>query len=311
MQGMVKTLVRRIVFIVILTALVLTGLFVLSDPTFRYPRLGVQLSRPLEKLAGKDAITVMVSLDTGREILAEDEPGDEPAIQDNFTLLMILSEEVQLKSESANVLYKVAEMQSEQWAWKKAELNKLQARTQVFPRNLPTTPVITVPKSSELAESDVWTPLLMTLWPKFPEGFLKAPQTSWSEQFSYTEKTAMGGDPVKINCQLVYRLENFQNTKFGVYANVFYLGTLSAASGQDPSLKVEGTMKGYCLVEPETGRVSGGEYRIAQKVMVKKPNLPILRTNTFQGLRFWRPKFHQGMGKPVPGASVTPQVAAP
>ena len=309
MKGMVKRWVRRVVLIVLLTALVLVGLFVLSDPTFRYPRLGVQLSRPLEKLAGTDPITVMVSLDTGTEILTEDKLSEEPAVQDTFNLLMVLTEEVQPKSESANVLYKVAEMQSEQWAWKKAELNKLQARVQAFPRNLPTTPVITVPKMSELAESDVWTPLIMTLWPKLPEGFLKAPRTSWSDQFSYTEKTALGGDPVKINCQLVYRLENFQNTNFGVYANVFYLGTFSAASGQDPSLKVEGTMKGYCLVEPETGRVSGGEYRIEQRVMVQKPNLPVLRTTTFQGLRFWRPKFHQKMAKPAPGGAVTPNVA--
>lgn len=306
MNCMVKRRVRRVALIVILTALVLTGLFVLSDPTFRYPRLGVQLSRPLEKLAGTDPITVMVSLDTGTEIVSEEKTGEEPAIQDTFNLLMVLTEEVQPKSESANVLYKVAEMQSEQWAWKKAELNKLQARVQAFPRNLPTTPVITVPQVSELAESDVWTPLIMTLWPKLPEGFLKAPRTSWSDQFSYTEKTALGGDPVKINCQLVYRLENFQNTNYGVYANVFYLGTFSAASGQDPSLKVEGTMKGYCLVEPETGRVSGGEYRIEQRVMVQKPNLPILRTTTFQGLRFWRPKFHQTMAKPAPGGAVTP-----
>ena len=309
MAGMVESQVRRIAIIVVLTALVLTGLFILSDPTFRYPYLGVQLSRPLEKLAGKDPITVMVSLDTGTEILTSDKLGDDPTVQDTFNLLMILSEEVQPKTESADVLYKVEEMQSEQWAWQKAEINKLQARAQIFPHNLATTPVLTFPKASELAESDVWTPLVMTLWPKFPEGFLKAPKTSWSDQFSYTEKTPVGGDPVKINCQLVYRLENFQNKKIGVYANVFYLGTLSAASGQDPSLKVEGTMKGYCLVEPDTGRVSGGEYRIEQKVMVAKPNLPVLRTTTFQGLRFWRPKFHQGMAKPAPGASVTPKPA--
>lgn len=305
---MVKAQVRRIVMILAVTALILTGLFVLCDPTFRYPLVGVKLSRPLDKLAGTDPITVMASVDTGTEIVSTDELGEEPTVQDSFNLLMILSEEVAPQSESANVLYKVAEMQSEQWAWKKAEINKLQARTEIFPQGLATTPNLTVPKASELAESDVWTPLVMSLWPKLPQGFVKAGKTSWSEQFSYSEKTPLGNDPVKINCQLVYRLENFQNTKHGVYANVFYLGTLSAASGQDPDLKVEGTMKGYSLLEPETGRVSGGEYRIVQKVMVQKPNLPVLRTTTFQGMRFWRPKFHQGMAQPAPGTAGTPNV---
>lgn len=294
---------RRIIPILVLVALVLVAGFVVSDPTFRYPRLGVQFSRSLPDLAGKDPITMMVSLDTGTEILNEDQLQDEPTAQDSFNLLMILSEEVQPKSESANVLYKVEEMQSEQWAWKKAELNKLQARIQVFPQALATSPVITVPKPHELAEADVWTPFTMALWPKLPDGFQKAQKSSWSEQFSYTEKSPLGGDPVKVNCQMVYRLDKFLNTNYGVYANLTMLGTLSAASGQDPSIKVEGTFKGFCMLDPESGRVSGGEYRVEQQVLIQQPGLPIARTTTFQGVRFWRPKFHQGMQGPAPAAT--------
>jgi hypothetical protein len=302
--------VRRIVPILILVAVILIGAFVVSDPTFRYPRMGVKLSRSLEGLAGKDLITMQVSLDTGTELLTEDQLREEPSIQDSFTLLMILSEEIQPKSESANVMYKVEEMQSEQWAWKKAELNKLQARTQIFPRALATTPVMTVPKPHELAESDVWTPFVMAMWPKLPEGFQKAGKSSWSDQYSYTEKNPLGGDPIKVNCQQVYRLDKFINTNSGVYANLIVLGTLQAASGQDPSLKVEGTFKGFCLLDPETGRVSSGEYRMEQRVMVQKPNLPIARTTTFQGVRYWRPKFHQGMKAPAPGPAATPGASA-
>jgi hypothetical protein len=295
--------VRRIVLILIVTAAVLTGAFVISDPTFRYPHFGVRLSRPLAGLKGRDAITMQVSLDTGTEILAADQLSSEPAIQDSFNLLMILSEDVQPKTESAAVVYKVEEMQSEQWAWKKAQLNKLQARTEVSARDLPSTPAITVPQTSELAESDVWTPFVMTLWPKVPEGLRKTGAT-WTDQFSYTEKTPLAGDPVKINCNLAYRLDNFVNTDYGVYVNVLVLGTLSAASGQDPSLQVNGTFKGFCLIDPEAGRVSSGEYRLEQQVMVKKPNLPVARTTTFQGVRFWRPKFHKAPAAPRPG--VTP-----
>jgi hypothetical protein len=298
--------VRRIVPILILVALVLIGGFIISDPTFRYPRLGVQLSRSLEDLAGRDPITMQVSLDTGTELLTEDQLGEEPAIQDSFTLLMILSEDVQPKAESASVLYKVEEMQSEQWAWKKAELNKLQARTQIFARALATAPVVTVPKPHELAEGDVWAPFVMSLWPKLPEGFQKAGKASWSDQYSYTEKSPLNGDAIKVNCQLVYRLDKFLNTNYGLYANLVVLGTLSAASGQDPSIKVEGTFKGFSMIDPETGRVAGGEYRLEQRVMVQQPNLPIARTTTFQGVRYWRPKFHQGMQGPSSLPAATP-----
>ena len=305
---------KRILLTVILTAAVLILGFVVADPTFRWPYIGVELGRPLAGLAGKDPITVQVSLDTGTEFLPEEQLGEEPAVQDTFTLLLILSEDVQPKTESANVLYKVEEMQSEQWAWKKAELNKLQARTQVFPQALATTPVITVPKPHELAEADVWTPLVMSLWPKLPEGMQKAGKSNWSDQFSYEEKNPFGGEPIKVNCQLVYRLDRFLNTKYGVFANLSVLGTLSAASGQDPSLKVTGTFKGFCLIDPETGRVSGGEYRVEQQVLVRQPGLPVARTTTYQGVRYWRPKFHQGMNGPapntIPGATATPGATA-
>lgn len=301
---------RKIIPILILVALVLIAGFVVSDPTFRYPRLGVGLSRPLEGLAGKDPITMQVSLETGTEVLAEDQLAEEPVVQDSFTLLLILSEEVQPKSESAEVRYKVEEMQSEQWAWKKAELNKLQARTQAFPRALPTTPVVTVPKTHELAESDVWTPFVMSLWPKLPEGFQKAGKSSWSDQFSYTEKNPLGGEPVKINCQMVYRMDKFINTNHGVYANLLLLGSLQAASGQDPSLRVTGTFKGFALLDPETGRVASGEYRIEQQVLVAQPGLPVARTTTFQGVRFWRPKFSQNVKGPAPVPGTTPAATA-
>lgn len=294
---------RRIVAILLLVTAVLVAAFIVSDPTFRYPRFGVGLTRSLPKLQGKDPITMQVSLDTGTEVLGEGHHDEEPAIQDSFTLLMILSEDVQTQGNSANVVYKVEEMQSEQWAWKKAELNKLQARTQIFPQALATTPSISVPKPHELAESDVWTPVVMALWPKLPEGMQKAGRSSWNDQFSYLEKNPLGGDEIKVNCQLVYRLEKFLNTNYGLYANVLTLGTLTAASGQDPSVKVTGTVKGFLMLDPETGRVAGGEYRIEQQVMVQKPNLPTVRTSTYQGVRYWRPKFHQGM--PAPAAIPT------
>lgn len=297
---------RRIIAILLVVTVISVAAFVLSDPTFRYPRMGVQLSRSLEKLESKDLITMQVSLDTGTEVLGQDQLSEEPAIQDSFTLLMILSEDVQAATGSANVVYKVEEMQSEQWAWKKAELNKLQARTQVFPRALATTPNMSVPKPHELAELDVWTPLVMSLWPKLPEGFQKAGRSSWNEQFSYTEKNPLGGEPVKVNCQMVYRLDKFLNTNYGVYANVLTLGTLTAASGQDPSVKVKGTVKGFLMLDPETGRVSGGEYRVEQQILHEKPNMPILRTSTFQGVRYWRPKFHQGAQGPAPIPASTP-----
>lgn len=297
---------RKILPILILVALVLIAGFIVSDPTFRYPRLGVQLHRPLEGLAGKDPITMQVSLETGTELLTEDQLGEEPAVQDTFTLLLILSEDVQPRSESANVLYKVEEMQSEQWAWKKAELNKLQARTQAFPKALATTPVVSVPKPHELAESDVWTPFVMSLWPKLPEGYQKAGKSSWSDQFSYTEKHPLGGEPIKVNCQMVYRMDKFINTNHGVYANILLLGTLQAASGQDPSVKVNGTFKGFALLDPETGRVASGEYRIEQQVLVAQLNLPIARTATFQGVRFWRPRFSQNVKGPAPTLGETP-----
>lgn len=288
----------------------MVGGFILSDPTFRYPRLGVSLERDLAALAGKDPLTLQVSLDTGVELLPEEQLSEEPAIQDSFTLLLILSEELQARTDTADVLYKVEEMQSEQWAWKKAELNKLQARTQVSSRALPSAPLITVPKAHELAEQDVWAPVVLSLWPKLPTGLQKAGRSSWSDQFRYEEKSPLGGQPVSVSCQLVYRLDKFVNTSHGVYANLLVLGTLSATPGQDPTIAVEGTFKGFVLVDPETGRTVGGEHRLEQQVLIRKPGLPVARATTFVGARYWRPRFHQASpGQTMPSAASTPQEA--
>lgn len=302
---------KRILLVLLLVTAVSTAIFVLSDPVYRYPYWGVKLSRNLNKLAGKDLITVQISLDSGTDLIPAEELSSEPAIQDNFNLLLILSENTEPKSESASVLYKVEEMQSEQWAWKKAELNKLQIRSQATARQLPTKPIISIPHSSRLTEEDVWTPFVTSLWPKLPDGLLKAGKTSWSDRYSFGYKNPLGGKPIEINCQLVYRLDNFINTNQGIFANVTALGTLSTAAGQDPTLSVKGVFKGYSMIDPASGRVNGGEYRIEQQVMVQKPNLPVARTTTFQGVRYWRPKFDKEMKSnpasvPIPQATSKP-----
>lgn len=294
---------RRIIVILVLASALLTGIFVFSDPVYRYPYFGVHLERELAALTGKSMLTVQVSLDTGTDIVPEEELSSEPALQDNFNLLLIFSEDVQPKTESASVLYKVEEMQSEQWAWKKAELNKLQLRTDIAPRGLPTAPQITIPHPSRLADSDVWTPFVCAVWPKFPSGLLKAGKAHWSDRIAYEQQGPLGHS-VKIQAQLVYRLDGFVNTSHGVFANVGVLGTLSVAPGQDPSLSVTGTLKGYALIDPQTGRTSGGDYRVEQRILAHKPGLPVARAATYQGIRFWRPSFDKAL-------AAQPNTAAP
>ena len=114
---------RKILAILVVTAAVLVLVAALADPTIRYPILGVSLSRDLQALNGSDPMTVMLSVETGTEVLPEEQLSEEPAVQDEYTLLMILREEFKAQSESAAVSYEVEEMESEQWAWKEAKLN--------------------------------------------------------------------------------------------------------------------------------------------------------------------------------------------
>jgi len=285
--------VRKILAILAVTAAVLVALAALADPTIRYPFIGVQLERELSSLEGEDPVTVMLSVETGIELLPEEQLGEEPVVQDEYTLLMILRENVQAQEQSANVTYDVEEMESEQWAWKEAELNKLKARTQIFPSQVALTPTLTFPKQSVMATNEVWTPLITAIWPELPDGFQKAGKSSWQEQLSFMENHPMTGQPTKVNCNLVYRLDQFVNTDRGVLATVLLLGTFTEGSEVDPDVEVRGTLKGFTLVEPDTGRAYGGEYRIEERFMVKKPGLPVLRKTTYQGARFWRPMFYQ------------------
>lgn len=269
----------------------MVGTAYLLDPTKRYPLMGVQLERDLEALAGDDVIAVMVGLDQGVEVLPEASLGDEPAIQDSFELFMLLKEQNQAQTQGAAVKYSIDQMESEQWAWQEAQLDKLEARTQVFPRGLPNPPKITVPEKSALAQSDVWAPFMTFIWPKLSSGFLKAGKSSWTDQYTYDVPGPAPGQTITVNLKVVYRLENFVNTSHGVYATVTSLGTLSEAAGQDASFEVKGMVKGFSLVEPGTGRTSSGEYRLEQELRVKQAHLPVMRKTTYQAVKFWRPMF--------------------
>jgi hypothetical protein len=302
--------VRKILAILALTAAVLIAIAALADPTIRYPYIGVSLIRDLDALQGTDPVTVMLSVETGVELLSEDQLSEEPVVQDQYSLLMVLREEVKAQEESANVTYDVEEMESEQWAWKEAELNKLKARTQVFPTGIALAPTLTFPKESVMATSEVWTPLIASFWPELPGGFQRAGKSSWQEQLSYTQAHPITGSPTKINCNLVYRLDKFVNTDRGVLANVLVLGSFAEGSESDPSVEVRGTLKGFTLIEPDTGRAYGGEYRVEERFLVKKPGLPVLRKTTYQGARFWRPMFYkmsqQKMEAEVPSPGPSP-----
>ena len=58
-------------------------------------------------------------------------------------------------------------------------------------------------------------------------------------------------------------------------------------------MEVRGTIKGFVLIEPSSGRAYGGEYRIEEQFMIKQPDLPVLRKTTYQGAKFWRPMFYK------------------
>ena len=148
---------RKIVLILLLSTVVLVALAALADPTIRYPYIGVTLERDLSALEGEDPVTVMLSVETGMEILSEDQLEEEPVVQDDYTLLMILREEIKPQNETATVTYDVEEMESEQWAWKEAKLNEVKARTQVSPSELAPAPQLTVPSNSIMASQRVWT----------------------------------------------------------------------------------------------------------------------------------------------------------
>lgn len=284
---------KKILAILLLTAAVLIALAALSDPTIRYPFMGVQLERDLDALSGTDPMTVMLSVETGTELLPEDELTADPAIQDEYTLLMILREDFQAQQKSAAVNYSVEEMQSEQWAWKEAKLKELKAATLVYPDALADPPKLTVEKESLMASSEVWTPLITSFWPKLPTGFQKAGKSTWQEQLSVQEKSPLNDELIKVNYNLVYKLDKFVDTNQGLLANIVIVGSITEGSEVNETIEVRGTFKGFVLIEPATGRAYGGEYRIDEKFMVKQPGLPVLRRSTFQGARFWRPMFYK------------------
>lgn len=292
---------RKIVLILLLSTVVLVALAALADPTIRYPYIGVTLERDLSALEGEDPVTVMLSVETGMEILSEDQLEEEPVVQDDYTLLMILREEIKPQNETAAVTYDVEEMESEQWAWKEAKLNEVKARTQVSPSELAPAPQLTVPSNSIMASQRVWTPLITTFWPKLPSGLQKAGKSNWQEQLSFEETHPLTNQPVKVNYNLVYRLDKFVNTERGILANVLILGSISEGSEVDPSVEVRGTFKGFVLLEPDTGRAYGGEYRVEERFMVKQHGA-VVRKTTFQGARFWRPMFYK-MSQQQPTAS--------
>lgn len=310
--GNVVAGVRKILAILFVTALILVGVAALMDPTIRYPILGVSFSRDLQALNGSDPLTVMLSVETGLEMLPEEELAEEPAVQDNYNLLVILREEFQAQSESATVMYGVEEMESEQWAWKEAKLKELKARTEVSALGVAKAPAITVPKKSTMASNEVWTPLILSFWPKLPEGLQRAGAT-WQEQVPFEENEPLTGKPIKVNYNLVYKLDKFINTDNGVLANLIVVGSIDESTEVSERIDVRGTYKGYILVEPESGRVYGGEYRIEERIAVKQPNLPVLRKVTYQGARFWRPMFYKMSQHQLTGgeAPTAPPEAAP
>jgi len=111
------------------------------------------------------------------------------------------------------------------------------------------------------------------------------------------------GEPVKVNYNLVYKLDKFVNTDRGVLVNLIVLGSIAEGSDVDPSVEVRGTYKGFVLLEPETGRAYGGEYRIEERFHVKQPGLPVLRKTTYQGAKFWRPMFYKMSQQKVKGTA--------
>lgn len=283
----------------------------LADPTIRYPYIGVNLGRDLEALQGTDPVTVMLSVETGTELVSEEElDTQEPVTQDEYSLFMILREKLEAQSKSAEVRYEVERMESEQWAWREAELNKLTAQTQVFPNALAKPPKLQYPKKSVLATNEVWTPLLSAFWPKLPSGMQKAGRSTWQEQLTIKEKHPLSGELTKVNYNLVYRLEKFVNTGRGLLASVLFVGSITEGSEVDSTVEVRGTVKGFTLIEPETGRAYGGEYRIEERFMVRQPGLPVLRKTTYQGARFWRPMFYKMAKQQVPQDGQIPQPSA-
>ncbi len=309
--GVNQLLVKRILLILLGTAVLLTGLAVLSDATFRYPWFGVELLRDLSALEGEDSLAVMVSVDAGLEMVAEEDLHEEPSVQDSYTLLILMKEKLIQQKKSATVIYNVEQMESEQWAWQQARLDKLSIRSEVFPSQLPLNPQLTVPQPHELTRPTVWAPWLVTLWPKFPSGMQKAGRSSWSEQFSILESDPVTGEPFPVSLKLVYQLRNFQNTSEGVLANVFIVGTYGLGAESSENREVTGLYKGFVLVDPSTGRVTGGEYRTEQVVAVRQPGLPVVRKAVYQGVRFWRPKYMQKGLSPIVEAFQDDEVPRP
>ena len=81
---------RKVITIVLASAILMIAIAALMDPTVRYPYFGVKLNRDIAVLEGSDPITVMISVETGKELLSEEALTEDPAIQDEYTLLMIL-----------------------------------------------------------------------------------------------------------------------------------------------------------------------------------------------------------------------------
>ena len=67
----------KIIMILLASAAVLVALAALADPTIRYPYIGVTLQRDLAALEGTGPVTVMLSAETGTEILTEEQLSEE------------------------------------------------------------------------------------------------------------------------------------------------------------------------------------------------------------------------------------------
>ncbi len=293
---------KRILLILVSVALLLIGLAVLTDPTFRYPWFGVLLERDLTKLQGEEPIALMLSVEAGTELVSEEDLETPPSVQDTYSLLILLKETLQAQKKSGTVRYDIEQMESEQWAWQQARLDKLAIRSEVFPRSLPIAPQLTIPEDHEVTRPAVWAPWLATMWPKLPSGLQKAGKASWSERLSVPLKDPVSKEDLTLTYQLVYQLRNFQNTSQGVYANISMVGTLLPGQGLSEGREISGKFLGFVLLDPESGKVVGGEYRIEQVVTVRQAGLPAVRQAVYQGARFWRPTrlttgFQSGAGE--------------
>lgn len=268
--------------IAIAVVLTVLALAIVSIPELRLEVLGTSMSMRLAP-GSVHRVGVKLSLETGQEIRGKDSPEEPTPFQEDHQAGFILEETVKQTQGEPTFSYRVTELQSEQWEWSRGQVGGSRFDLRLFPNGLPAGLDKSVPSESALTSDTVLVPLFAMLWPRLPDGMVKAGGRQWNGQ--YPVNIELLGQKITLEENLSYNIEKFTPMGGRSVAATQCVGSIRHRS---EVAEADGKIKAVCLIDPETGHGVGADYRIETVVKINLPNSPEYRWVEGQSVQIWR-----------------------